>query len=279
MATMQRYEELGFTNDFMFCKIMQDKKICKPFLEAILGIKIDHIEYLEPQKTIDIKIDAKGIRLDIYVDDGKVIYDCEMQTSFFRNIPKRSRYYQGFIDMDLIEKGADYSRLKKSFVIFICTFDLFGRNGYVYTFENQCLEYPGLSLGDDAIKVFININGNDASHISPELKELFTFIRTSTIPKNCENPLISDMNVALQKARSNEEWRKEYMTLETMRTDYTEKGREEGREEGRKEGRKEESERYRKLLSFLLKDKNFDAIQRITLDDNFLQEMFKHYGL
>ena len=271
MATMQRYEELGFTNDFMFCKIMQDKKICKPFLEAILGIKIDHIEYLEPQKTIDIKIDAKGIRLDIYVDDGKVIYDCEMQTSFFRNIPKRSRYYQGFIDMDLIEKGADYSRLKKSFVIFICTFDLFGRNGYVYTFENQCLEYPGLSLGDDAIKVFININGNDASHISPELKELFTFIRTSTIPKNCENPLISDMNVALQKARSNEEWRKEYMTLETMRTDYTEKGRE--------EGRKEESERYNKLISFLVRDKKFDAFERISRDADYRQEMFKHYGI
>lgn len=107
MTQIQKYEELGFTNDFMFCKIMQDKNICKPFLEEILGIKIDHIEYLEPQKTIDLKVDAKSVRLDIYVDDGKTVYDCEMQTSFFKNIPKRSRYYQGFIDMDLIKKGVD----------------------------------------------------------------------------------------------------------------------------------------------------------------------------
>ena len=128
MTAIQKYEELGFTNDFMFSRIMQDKKICKPFLEMILGIKIDHIEYLESQKTIDLKVDAKSVRLDIFVDDGKTVYNCEMQTSFFKNIPKRSRYYQGFIDMDLIEKGADYSKLKKSFVIFICTFDLFGKN-------------------------------------------------------------------------------------------------------------------------------------------------------
>ena len=216
MTAIQKYEELGFTNDFMFSRIMQDQKICKPFLEMILDIKIDHIEYLESQKTIDLKVDAKSVRLDIFVDDGKTVYNCEMQTSFFKNIPKRSRYYQGFIDMDLIEKGADYSKLKKSFVIFICTFDLFGKNGYIYTFENRCVEYPDLRLGDDAIKVFVNVNGKDDSHISSELKELLTYIRTSKIPDKCVNPLINNMDEALRKARSNEEWRKEYMMLAVL---------------------------------------------------------------
>lgn len=271
MTQIQKYEELGFTNDFMFCKIMQDKNICKPFLEEILGIKIDHIEYLEPQKTIDLKVDAKSVRLDIYVDDGKTVYDCEMQTSFFKNIPKRSRCYQGFIDMDLIKKGVDYSKLKKSFVIFICTFDLFGRDGYIYTFENQCIEYPKLRLGDDAIKVFVNVNGNDDSYISPEIKELLTYIRTSKVPEKCMNPLINNMDEALRKARSNEEWRKDYMTLEMMRNDYMDKGRE--------EGRREESERYNKLISFLVRDQNYDAFERMTKDDAYKQELFKHYGL
>ena len=271
MTGIQKYEELGFTNDFMFSRIMQDKKICKPFLEAILGIKIDHIEYLESQKTIDLKVDAKSVRLDIFVGDGKTVYNCEMQTSFFKNIPKRSRYYQSFIDMDLIEKGENYSKLKKSFVIFICTFDLFGKDGYVYTFENRCLEYPNLRLGDDAIKVFVNINGNDDTHISPELKELLTYIKTSKIPENCVNPLINDMDIALHKARSNEEWRKEYMMLEAMRTDYTEKGREEGLELG--------EERYNKLIKILLDKKDYATLKKITVDPDFRQEMFKHYGI
>mgnify|MGYP000072668082 FL=1 len=95
MTQIQKYEELGFTNDFMFCKIMQDKNICKPFLEEILGIKIDHIEYLEPQKTIDLKVDAKSVRLDIYVDDGKTVYDCEMQTSFFQKYPQKKPLLPG----------------------------------------------------------------------------------------------------------------------------------------------------------------------------------------
>lgn len=243
MTAIQKYEELGFTNDFMFSRIMQDQKICKPFLEMILDIKIDHIEYLESQKTIDLKVDAKSVRLDIFVDDGKTVYNCEMQTSFFKNIPKRSRYYQGFIDMDLIEKGADYSKLKKSFVIFICTFDLFGKNGYIYTFENRCVEYPDLRLGDDAIKVFD--------------------IRTSKIPDKCVNPLINNMDEALRKARSNEEWRKEYMMLETMRSDYTQKG----------------EERYNKLVKILLDKNDYTTLKKVTVDSDFRQKMFEHYGL
>ena len=50
MTAIQKYEELGFTNDFMFSRIMQDQKICKPFLEMILDIKIDHIEYRNLRK-------------------------------------------------------------------------------------------------------------------------------------------------------------------------------------------------------------------------------------
>ena len=48
------YEDLELQDDFMFGKIMQDPKYCKPFLETILGIKIRRVEYPESQKTIDV---------------------------------------------------------------------------------------------------------------------------------------------------------------------------------------------------------------------------------
>lgn len=47
------YEKLGLANDFMFGKIMQSERYCKPFLEQLLGISIDRIEYVERQKVID----------------------------------------------------------------------------------------------------------------------------------------------------------------------------------------------------------------------------------
>lgn len=65
------YKDLGISNDFLFGRIMMDEKICKPFLETLLGMKIHHIEYLEPQKSVNLKIDAHSVRFDIYVDDGK----------------------------------------------------------------------------------------------------------------------------------------------------------------------------------------------------------------
>ena len=68
------YEELELKDDFMFSVIMRDPKYVKPFLETILRIKIAKIEYPEVQKNIDIAASAKGIRLDVYVEDKNTQY-------------------------------------------------------------------------------------------------------------------------------------------------------------------------------------------------------------
>ena len=111
----KKYEELKFTDDFMFCKIlMGNKDICKEIIELLLGVKVKNIVYLEEQKPIEITSDGKGIRLDIYLEDGNTVYDLEMQTTISKDIAKRSRYYQGMIDLNLISRGAAYSELKVS---------------------------------------------------------------------------------------------------------------------------------------------------------------------
>ncbi len=61
--------------------------------------------------------------------------------------------------------------------------------------------------------------------------------------------------------------------------DYMDKGREEGLKKGLEEGRREESERYDKLIAFLVRDNNFTAFDKISRDNNYLQELFKHYSL
>ena len=219
---MVKYEELGLSNDFMFGKIMRDEKICKPFLERLLGFKIHHIEYLEPQKAVDLKPDAKSVRFDIYVDDGGTVYDCEMQTTSQKELPKRSRYYQGQIDMNLINRGESYRKLKRSFVIFICTFDPFGKGSWVYRFENVCREFPELLLKDGAVKIFFNTHGiNDV--VSEEVKDLLRYLETSVKPK-AKDPLLEDMKQALQSARTNKEWRHDYMTLQVLLDDKKEEG-------------------------------------------------------
>ena len=122
----QDYGELGFTNDFMFAKVMRNHRLCKQLLEVILDVSIERIDYLEEQKAIDHSVDARSVRLDVYLeDDRRTVYNVEMQTTNPRNLPKRSRYYQGMIDLNLIQKGEDFNKLNKSYVIFICTEDIF----------------------------------------------------------------------------------------------------------------------------------------------------------
>ncbi len=45
------FEELTITNRFMFSIVFSRKEIAKPFLEAILGIKIHELKEPEPEKT------------------------------------------------------------------------------------------------------------------------------------------------------------------------------------------------------------------------------------
>ena len=44
MFMAKKFEELQISDDFMFGVIMRNPKYCKPFLETILNIKINHNE-------------------------------------------------------------------------------------------------------------------------------------------------------------------------------------------------------------------------------------------
>ena len=135
-AKQTSWENLGISNDFLFGKVMQNPKLCKELLQRILpDLKIDRIEYPELQKAIRPDADAKSIRLDVYVkDDKNVVYNIEMQASDTKELPKRSRYYQSLMDLQLIDKGQTYRRLNRSFIIFICLEDIFGHGRHIYTF-------------------------------------------------------------------------------------------------------------------------------------------------
>lgn len=74
------YEELTFTDDFMFWNILTSRpELCKELLELILEVKIKEIHPPEGQKTIENSFDSRGVRLDVYVDDDAgTVYDLEI---------------------------------------------------------------------------------------------------------------------------------------------------------------------------------------------------------
>ena len=145
---MKDYEELRFNDDFMFCKILQENEdLCKELTELVIGRKIGTIVKSERQKSIEITADGHGVRFDVYFeDDEKTVYDIEMQRSDTLELPLKSRYYQGMMDLDYLEKGKKYKDLPDSYIIFLCTFDLLKRGYHKYTFVQKCVEVENLVL-------------------------------------------------------------------------------------------------------------------------------------
>lgn len=221
----KNYDELELKDDFMFGMVMRNPKYVKPFLEAILKIKSRKVVYPESQKAIDLSANAKGVRLDVYVeDDQNTVFNLEMQTTHKKDLPKRMRYYQGMIDLNILNKGESYCNLKKSYVIFICTFDPFGEGRHIYTFCNTCQENTSLTLNDDAVKIVLNTKGT-IDDVSPEMKRILDYIEG----KGASDTFTRELENAVQSVRQNEDWRRDYMTLQQEYQERFQEGKIEGK--------------------------------------------------
>ena len=70
----KRFEDLQFSDNYIFCKVMKNKSICKRMLEILLGMEIESIEYVETEHPIENYYDARGIRLDVFVKSAERIW-------------------------------------------------------------------------------------------------------------------------------------------------------------------------------------------------------------
>ena len=229
-------KDLNLEDDFLFAKVMSDNEICRRVLEQILNISIKKVVSPITQKTIDLLLDGKGIRLDVYVNDDKdTVYNVEMQRTKRKDLPKRARYYQGNIDLDLISAGRPYEDLRKTYVIFICTFDFFDQGRHIYTFENICKEDNKLILGDETVKMFLNTKGR-LDDVSVDVKEFLQYIETTTaeFAASANNSLIKDIQKKVDAVKYSKEMEVEYMTLLQRDRENRELGREEGYENSTK---------------------------------------------
>ncbi len=252
-------QELNLADDFLFAKVMTDKKICKKVLEKILNIRISKITMPENQKVIDLLLESKGVRLDVYVNDEEgTVYNVEMQQGENINLAKRTRYYQGSIDLDLIQKGEDYKKLNKSFIIFICTFDPFGKGRHIYNFKNVCLQDSSVILGDETEKIFLNTTGV-LDDVDEEMLEFLAYVENTTeqFAKMAKSNLVKEIHQKVKEVRHDYRMEAEYMTLLERDRANKELGREEGREQ-------EKIQTAKKLLAMGMDVKQIVAITELT---------------
>ena len=229
-ALIAEFKPVTIQDDLMFGTIMEDPKYCKPFLETILGVKIREVKLPATQRTVKAKLKAKSIRLDVYVeDDQNTVYDVEMQSGKKRNLPNRTWYYQSMMDIDILGKGEDYIKLKKSLIIFVCCFDPFGYDEYIYRFQRQAELSDGriIGLGDESSVIFVNADGHKGN-VSREFKTLMDYIMNG----QAYDSFTEDLDRKVESLNNDDDWKVEHMTMQIKLADERFEGREEGRMEG-----------------------------------------------
>lgn len=257
------WEELKFTDDYMFCKIMKDEGICKAVVETILNIKIKQIEYIVDQEELRVSPEAKYVKLDIRLEDEDKIINVELQNMNHQGLAKRARYYQSVSDVEATQKGTFYKDLKDSYVIFICNFDPFVKGLPYYEFENICLAYnPAIRLEDGTKKVFLNVTAKDLSKLDFNLQSLYHYIRDEKVESNLTNTIAQKLSLT----KSEIEERKEYMTYTLKLMDYKELGYKEGIKEGIEKGIQEGIETKTKevVVNMLRNNISIDVIEKIV---------------
>lgn len=234
--------ELPLHNDFMFSQVMRSEEICKLFLEELLGVKIQRIEFIDRQKDLTDSYEYHGIRLDVYLKDEKgTVFNVEIQADRRHDLPKRVRFYQSAIDRSELPKGADYANLTESYIIFICDFDYF-HIGKAVGERVSFLKETNVPYEDGSHVFFLNSRYQEAN-ASKSILEFLDLIRTNDIEKPYETPLGRKAKERIQEVRSDKELEVSYMTIAQKMLDERMIGYLDGKEEGREEGRQEGMEK------------------------------------
>ena len=188
---------------------------------------------MQTEETIEVDYDKKGVRLDVYAENATKAYNLEMQATDNAEIPERARYYQGILDVQALNQGAEYKDLKDSYVIFICVPDIFEKGLAKYTFENLCLENPQIKLNDRAYKYFF-IAKNYDKILDEKQKAFLKLVMTPGDKGN--NSFTEKVSRLVEEAKQNSLWRKQFMDLEREKARKFREGKEEGLREGKAEG-------------------------------------------
>ena len=108
---------------------------------------------------------------------------CLMQTGHKHNLVKRMRYYHSAIDVDSLLRGNPYDQLKKSYVIFICNFDLCGDGFPVY--ESQTVwKQNGREINDGQVKIVYNTSAFEKAQ-DPRLRALLQYLSMNSLFRKC----------------------------------------------------------------------------------------------
>ena len=126
----------GITQDLVFGHVMSKKKNCLELLRrAYPELNLQKINVIT-QYDGNIGLESKNFRLDVWAQDDKGrIYDIEMQTTNKHDLEECMQYYAAGLNNFTLKSGQPYTKLKSTYVVFLCTYDPFDHGESMYEFN------------------------------------------------------------------------------------------------------------------------------------------------
>lgn len=278
-----QHAPLTFKNQYMFGRVMCREDICRGFIERVLGVTVRTITYMNREQVLEPALDAKGVRLDIYVETDQGAFDIEMQADPHALLGRRLRYYQSSIDAGLLEKGVDYDGLTESYIIFVCDFDAFGLGEPVYTIERTCLEAPEALI--DCGSHWVVLNSQAAAAASGEgLSSMLKYIANGQVTEGDE--LVASIDHEVRCANDDARWVSKVFSVSTIEEDIRREARirerlarKEGLAEGWVEGLAEGEQRYGRLVDALLDTGRMDDLRAAGRDPLLRERLYQELGI
>ena len=159
-------------------------------------------------------------------------------------------------------KGALYSDLRPTLIMFLCPFKIFDGKRAIYHFKRTCMENPELTLPDETEFIFISSKG-DRKGLSKRACAILDYMNG----QESSDALIKRIQDRINAIKRSETEERDYVTYE-MRL----------REE-RAEGRKEGEARATKLVKNLMDLGKMDDVSRVLTDKAYRDKLYDKYHL
>ena len=188
----RKLEELNLLDDFLFQEAVtrgeKGEEFCRVLLGTILEKEIRKVKVIPQKSILGTGTEKHGIK----------------------------------IDAKILRSGADYHELKNVIIIMILSYDPFGKNRMVYTFENHCKEDNTIECNDGTRTIYLYTKGTEGNP-SKELQNMLKYIEETTL-ENAADETLKNLHNYVEEIRHDEEVGINYMKAFELEMMYKEEG-------------------------------------------------------
>lgn len=246
LEDMARLRKLRLIDDDFFTKCFDNEPACVKLVLQIILDKPD-LDVVDVRTQVFVEnLLNRSVRLDVLATDSQgQKFNIEIQRSDKGAGRRRARYNSSMMDVNLLQKGADFDALPETFVIFITENDVIGLGEAVYEIE-RCFVKSGKRFGDGSHILYVNGAYRDDSPVGKLMHDF-----------SCTDPSEMCYTVLADRARFFKESKEGIAVMCKVLEDMRLQSYQEGVAEGKKNNRKETALNLLKLGTISLDDISF----------------------